>query len=373
GGLETWCTFAFKLRDFAQLSQALEARADSTSGSDAADLLVEASELARAAGNDVRSTTLLRKARGVDPGSSTARNALLALSTIPSRERIELLQEEARHTAPERAAALQAERAMLLEEEGRVDEAVYACTQALTLAGLDLAVLRRLVRLQLRRGDHAAALAALVHGAETVPEGHPRAEAYGRAAEAAEWRVGDPLRAIDLYKAATQQHPQAAFAWAQLARLLAWTERPVEAAEACERLAAVAQPLSERNEARRWAASLYAHRAAEPEKAASLLRALLAEAPGDLEAAAELLAFRCSFADGDTRAALALEQAQIFVEQGRMQEAAAAYRHALASDPASLVALKGERHIAGFLGDEAEVARLLAREGSVASNAGAMV
>src|SRR5207249_3906647 len=82
----------------AQLSQALEARADSTSGSDAADLLVEASELARAAGNDVRSTTLLRKARGVDPGSSTARNALLALSTIPSRERIELLQEEARHT-----------------------------------------------------------------------------------------------------------------------------------------------------------------------------------------------------------------------------------------------------------------------------------
>ena len=462
-GLETWCTFAFKLRDFAQLSQALEARADSTSGSDAADLLVEASELARAAGNDVRSTTLLRKARGVDPGSSTARNALLALSTIPSRERIELLQEEARHTAPERAAALQAERAMLLEEEGRVDEAVYACTQALTLAGLDLAVLRRLVRLQLRRGDHAAALAALVHVAETVPEGHPRAEAYGRAAEAAEWRVGDPLRAIDLYKAATQQHPQAAFAWSQLARLLAWTEKPAEAALACEHLAAVAQPLSERNEARRWAASLYAHRAGQPEKAVSLLRALLADAPGDLEAAAELLgliaheataaarkervelrgrlasrcqdprvaallraesgedrlaagerdqgiaeyrralalnpqdrvaldvvedvlrgsgqksvladhlAFRCSFADGDTRAALALEQAQIFVEQRRMKEAAAAYRQALASDPASLVALKGARHIAGLLGDEAEVARLLAKEGSVASNAGAMV
>src|SRR5439155_1690960 len=137
-GLETWCTFAFKLRDFAQLSQALEARADSTSGSDAADLLVEASELARAAGNDVRSTTLLRKARGVDPGSSTARNALLALSTIPSRERIDLLQEEARHTGPSRAAALQAERAMLLEEEGRVDQAVYACTHALTLAGLEL-------------------------------------------------------------------------------------------------------------------------------------------------------------------------------------------------------------------------------------------
>src|SRR5205823_256437 len=179
-GLETWCTFAFKLRDFAQISQALEARADSTSGSDAADLLVEASELARAAGDDVRSTTLLRKARGVDPGSSTARNALLALSTIPTRERIDLLQEEARHTGP---------------------------------------------------------------------EGRARAEAYGRAAEAAEWRVGDPLRAIDLYKAAAQQHPQSAFAWSHLARLLAWTEKPADAAEACERIAAVAQPLSERNEA----------------------------------------------------------------------------------------------------------------------------
>ena len=85
-------------------------------------------------------------------------------------------------------------------------------------------------------------------------------------------RADDPLRAIDLYKAATQQHPQAAFAWSQLARLLAWTEKPAEAALACEHLAAVAQPLSERNEARRWAASLYAHRAGQPEKAASLLR-----------------------------------------------------------------------------------------------------
>ena len=40
------------------VAQALEARADSTSGSDAADLLLEASELARAAGNDARSITL---------------------------------------------------------------------------------------------------------------------------------------------------------------------------------------------------------------------------------------------------------------------------------------------------------------------------
>src|SRR5947208_5217594 len=156
--LETWCTFAFKTGDFLQLSQALEARADSTSGSDAADLLIEASELARAAGNDVRSTTLLRKARGVDRASGTARHALLALPGLPARERADLLLEEARETTAPRAAALQAERGLVLEELGRVDEAVQACAQALALGGLDLAVLRRLFRLQLKRTDHAAAL-----------------------------------------------------------------------------------------------------------------------------------------------------------------------------------------------------------------------
>src|SRR5439155_1261017 len=119
--LETWSTLAFRTNDFAQLSQALEARADSTSGSDAADL---------------------------------------------------------------------------------------------PLAGVDLALLRRLARLQLRRGELTAALAALVQIAEAVPEGNARAEACGRAAEVAEWRVGDPRRAIELYRAALSQNPNAAFAWA---------------------------------------------------------------------------------------------------------------------------------------------------------------
>jgi len=461
--LETWSTLAFRAKDFAQLSQALEARADSTSGSDAADLLLEASELSRAAGNDVRSTTLLRKARGVDPASAPARNALLALPVLPVRERIELLQEEARQTVPGRAAALQAERAALLEDEGRPEEAVQACAQALALGGMDLAVIRRLTRLQLRRGGAASALAALVQIAEAVPEGNARAEAYGRAAEVAEWRQGDPRHAIELYRSTVRQNPNAAFAWAQLGRLLSWTEQPAEAAEAYERLAGAAQSMSERNEARRWAASLYAHRAGQPAKAAALLRELLAEAPGDLEAAAELLgllaqdsgaaarkerselrgrlasrcqdprvaallrsesaedrlaagerdqaiaeyrrvlalnpqdrvaldrvedglragpekaqlaehlAFRFTFASRDVRAALALEQAEIFTGEGRIAEAAAAYQQALASDPESLLALKGARHLAEVKGARQEVAQLLAREASVASNVGAMV
>ncbi|MCA1826519.1 MAG: tetratricopeptide repeat protein [Myxococcales bacterium] len=459
--LETWALLAFKAGDFARLSQALEARADSTHGADAADLLLEASELSRAVGDDARSTTMLRKARGVDPQSAAARNAMLALPTLPAAERCDLLLEEARQTTPERAAALHAERAAVLEIEGRIDEAVQACAQALALAGVDLAVLRRLSRLQLRRGDHGAALAVLVQIAEAVPEGHPRAEAYGRAAELAEWRVGEPRRAIELYRLAAQAHPPAAFAWAQLARLLTWTGRHAEAAEAYEKLAGVAQSMSDRIEARRWAASLYAHRASEAARAAELLRALIAESPGDLEAMSELLAliandttaevrreraelrgrlasrcqdprvaallrsesaedrlaagerdqgiaefrralalnpqdrvaldlveealrssgqksllaehltFRSAFADPETRAALALQQAEIYTEQGRLDDAGAAYNLALSSDPDSLLAVKGARHIAELNGDKQEVVRLLAREASLAPDPGA--
>jgi len=460
-GLETWCTYAFRAGDFAQLSQALEARADSTSGSDAADLLLEASELSRAAGDDVRSTTLLRKARGVDPSSAAARAALLSVPILAPAERADLLQEEARVTFLERAAALQAERALVLAEEDRVDEAVQACAQALALTGVDLAVLRQLGDLQLRRGDHGAALAVLLQIAESVPEGRARAEAYARAAEVAEWRMGDPLRAADLYRAAAAQHPQSSFAWAHLARLLSWTDRASEAAEAFERLADAAQPLSERIEALRQAASLHAHRGGQPAKAIALLRTLLAEAPSDVEAAAQLLeligeepaaakeradlrtrlatrcqdprvaavlrlesaedrmiagerdqaiadyrralalnprdrvaldrvedalrgsrekslladhlAFRCAFAEGDTRAALSLEQAEILAGQGRIDEAGAAYQQALASDPDSLIALKGARQIAELKGDKEEVARLLAREASLAKNFETMI
>ena len=465
--LELWATLAFKAGDLAQLSQALEARADSTQGPDSAELLMEAGELARAASDDARGAALLRKARGVDPSSAAARNALLALPGLPDADRVDLLTEEARTAPQERAAALHAERAAVLEIAGRIDEAVQASAQALALGGVDLAVLRRLARLQLRRGDNAAALAVLVQIAEAVPEGQPRAEAYGRAAELAEWRVGDPLRAVELYRAATRAHPEAAFAWAQLARLLTWTGDATDAAEAHEHLAEAAQSMTERNEARRWAASLHAYRAHDAGKAATLLRALLNEAPGDLEAVAELLsfigqdkeddvrkervelraqlasrcqdprvaallrsesgddrlaagdrdqgvaeyrralalnpqdrvaldlveealrgagqkdllaehlAFRCAFADGETRAALSLQQAEIFTEQGRIADAGNAYEQALNSDPESLLAVKGSRHIAELQGNKPEVMRLLAKEASLARDpglaAGAMV
>src|SRR5204862_5947870 len=89
--LETWALLAFKAGELGRLSQALEARADSTHGADAADLLLEASELSRAVGDDARSTALLRKARGVETFSSAARDALIALMGMPTAEHVDLL------------------------------------------------------------------------------------------------------------------------------------------------------------------------------------------------------------------------------------------------------------------------------------------
>jgi tetratricopeptide (TPR) repeat protein len=94
---------------------------------------------------------------------------------------------------------------------------------------------------------------------------------------------------------------------------------------------------------------------------------------GERSLLADHLAFRCAFAEGETRAALALEQAEILAGQGRIEEASAACRQALASDPDSLLALKGARRIAELKGDKDEVARLLAKESSLARNLEAML
>jgi tetratricopeptide (TPR) repeat protein len=289
-GLELWAALAFRANDAVQLAQALEARSDSTPTPDSAELLLEASELYRAAGDEARASALLRKARGLDPSSAAARLGLLALPSLGASDRAELLAEEARSVPPERAAALHAERAAVLEADGRSDDAVQACAQALALGGVDLAVLRRLARLQMRRGDHAAALAVLVQIAEAVPEGAARADALLRAAEVAEWRVQDAGRAAVLYTAATAAQPDLAFAWAQLARVSAATGAWNDAAAALVRLAELTRATDERNQARRRAAALYSHRVRAPEKAVPLLRTILAETPSDAEAAADLLA-----------------------------------------------------------------------------------
>src|SRR5229473_4577816 len=337
----------------------LLARAAAPLGADAADLLVEAAELSRATADEARALDLLRRARAADPASEQARRGLLALPRLPEGERIDLLGEEARTADLARAAALHAERAALFEAQGLFDEAVQASAQALALGGADLAVLRRLARLQIHRGDHAAALAVLTQIAEAVPEGAARAEALARAAEFAEWRAGDAQRAAELYAAAAGAHPGAAYAVVQLARLHAWMGRFAEAAQAYEQLAERSPLSTERVEALRWAAALHAHRCAQPAKAAELYRQILAQSSGDLEAMAALLqligddpagearieradlrgrlASRCQ--DPRCAALLRVEAAHDRLQAGERDQAIAEYRRALALNPQDRIAL----------------------------------
>ncbi|MFL5312369.1 MAG: tetratricopeptide repeat protein [Myxococcales bacterium] len=357
--LESWTALALRSMDLTSLSAALEARAESTQGADAADLLVEAAELSRATGDEARALELFRRARAAESASEPARRGLLALPLLPDGERIELLAEEARTAEPARAAALHAERAALLEGQGRFDEAVEVSAQALALGGADLAVLRRLARLQIRRGDHPAALAVLAQIAEAVPEGSARGDALARAAEFAEWKAGDAQVAVQLYAAAADAHPGGAYALVQLARLQAWMGRFAEAAQAYEQLAQRSQLSSERVEALRWAAALQAHRCGQPAKAAELYRQLLAESAGDLEAIAALLqligddpgresriqradlrgrlASRCQ--DPRCAALLRVEAARDRMEAGDGDQAVAEYRRALALNPQDRIAL----------------------------------
>ena len=357
--LEAWTSLALRSMDLASLSAALEARSESAQGADAADLLVEAAELSRATGDEARALDLFRRGSSAEAASEAARRGLLALPGLPDGERVELLAEEARAAEPARAAGLHAERAALLEGQGRFDEAVEAAAHALALGGADLSVLRRLARLQIRRGDHPAALAVLAQIAEAVPEGSARADALSRAAEFAEWRAGDAQVAVQLYAAAADAHPGAAYALVQLARLHAWMGRFAEAAEAYEQLAQRSPLSTERVEALRWAAALQAHRCAQPVKAAELYRRILAESSGDLEATAALLqligddpgrearilradlrgrlASRCQ--DPRCAALLRVEAARDRMEAGDGDQAVAEYRRALALNPQDRIAL----------------------------------
>jgi len=357
--LEAWTSLALRSMDLASLSAALEARSESAQGADAADLLVEAAELSRATGDEARALDLFRRASSAEAASEAARRGLLALPGLPDGERVELLAEEARAAEPARAAGLHAERAALLEGQGRFDEAVEAAAHALALGGADLSVLRRLARLQIRRGDHPAALAVLAQIAEAVPEGSARADALSRAAEFAEWKAGDAQVAVQLYAAAADAHPGAAYALVQLARLHAWMGRFAEAAEAYEQLAQRSPLSTERVEALRWAAALQAHRCAQPVKAAELYRRILAESSGDLEATAALLqligddpgrearilradlrgrlASRCQ--DPRCAALLRVEAARDRMEAGDGDQAVAEYRRALALNPQDRIAL----------------------------------
>ena len=444
--LESWTLLSLRCHDQSGLARSLEARAEAAVTAEAAELFVEAAELARAA----------------DPTSALPRRALLHLPGLPVAERLELLADEARSAEPSRASGLHAERAALLEAEGLADEAVAACALALTVGGADLAVLRRLARLQLRRGDLEAAVEVLQQLAQGVggDDGGPaRADALCRAGEIAEWRLHDLPRAEALYTAAAHAFPGSVHAQSARVRLRSWLGHWQDAADAAQELASVSSK-GQRREALRLAATLRAFRTEEPARGVALFRQLLEGEPGDLDAMALLLsltrndfsaegrreraelrgkvasrcqdprlaallraesaedrlaagerdqgvaeyrralalnphdrvaldlvedalrasgqrqlladhlAFRCAYEDGTTRAALALQQAELFAEDGQLERAAGAYRQALSSDPSSLHAVRGARRIAEAMGDKAEVMRLLTKEAGLSQDPG---
>lgn len=452
---ETLTLLALRAGDGNALGRVLEMRAAGADPVEAAELLIEAAELARVTGDDTRALSLLQRARASDPNSRAARRAILHMPALSLAERIEAISAEAAAEEPARATGMQAERAALLEAAGRHAEAVQACGLALSSGGVDLAVLRRLARMQLKLGDLPAALAVLEQIAQEAPEGAERAAAFGRAAEVAEWRLGDPARAEELYRKALESEPKAAFALAARARLLHWSGKAKEAAAAYEALAAASSLRGQKLQALRVASSLRAYRTRESDRAAELLRQILAEEPGDLDSMATLLSigdtgsssdarreraelrgklasrcqdprlaallradsaedrfaagerdqgvaelrralalnpqdrvaldlvedslrasqnrgllidhlsFRCACEEGATRAALAMEQAELLIEEKRLENAAAAYRLALQSDPGSLLAVRGARELARVMGDKPELMRLLTKEAAL--------
>jgi tetratricopeptide (TPR) repeat protein len=355
--LDAWIALALRCGDLASMSVALEMRAASAQRVEAAEYLVEAAELAGAAGDQARAVDLFRRARAADPASEAARRGLLGLPDLPDGERVDLLAQEAQAAPGPQGAALSAERAALLEAAGRLDDAAQACSEAVAQGGADLGVLRRLARVQLRRGDFGAAVDALAQVAAVTTDAGARAETLSRAAEIAEWRANDVNRALELYAAAADVHPGATGGLAQLARLHLWMGHLAQAAQAYEQLAERSTIPAERAEALRWAASLQSRR--NPAAAAELWRRVLAQSPADLDAmtallraladqqppppgteAADLrsrLAARCT--DPRFAALLRIEAAQERMAAGQRDEAVAEYRRALAVNPADRVAL----------------------------------
>ena len=356
--LDGWIALSLRCGDLASMSVALEMRAASAQRVEAAEYLVEAAELASAAGDHARAVDLFRRARSADAASEAARRGLLGLPDLPDGERVDLLAEEAQASPGPHGAALSAERAALLEASGRLDEAAHACSEAVAQGGADLGVLRRLARIQLRRGDFGATVDAIAQVAAVTADGAARAEMLSRAAEIAEWRANDVNRALELYAAAADVHPGATGGLAQLARLHLWMGHLAQAAQAYEQLAERSTIPAERAEALRWAASLQSRR--NPAAAAELWRRVLAQSPADLAAmtallraladqqppsgteAADLrsrLAARCT--DPRFAALLRIEAARERMAAGQRDEAVAEYRRALAVNPADRIALDG--------------------------------
>jgi tetratricopeptide (TPR) repeat protein len=353
-----WTLMALRARDESMLRFALELRAEAASGGEGAELWLEVAESLAAEGDDVAALGRLVKARVLAPESPSVRAAFESAPGLRLDERLDLLAQEAASAPKDRAGALCAERAAMLAGADRLDEASAALRAALAVGGPDALRLRWLARIELARKEFAGAIETLLRLATCLPEGPRRAEIYWRAAELAEWELGDAPRALQLLGLVLQSSPTDLLALAARARLLAWEGKWPEAALAAEECAAGSKG-EQRAEALRWAASLRAFRTREPELAAAHLRTLMAEEPGDLDAPASLLdilqregsyegrrervelrarlASRCQ--DPRFAAFLRAQSAEDRLALGDTDQGIAEYRRSLALNPHDRVAL----------------------------------
>ncbi|MBS2021870.1 MAG: hypothetical protein JST92_05630, partial [Deltaproteobacteria bacterium] len=242
-------------------------------------------------------------------------------------------------------------------------------------------------RLLVWHGRHRDAADAAEALARLTSTGQKR-EALRLAASLRAYRTKEPARAIALFRSLLEEEPGDLESMASILSIDSGDVSP----EARRERAELRGKLASRCQDPRLAALLRAESAddrlaaGERDQGVAEYRRALALNPHDRVALdlveeslrasrqsqllAEHLAFRCAYEDGATRSALALQQAELFAEDNQLEKAAGAYRQALASDPGSLLAVRGARGIAEKMGDRPEVMRLLTREAGLLHDPG---
>ncbi len=248
--------------------------------------------------------------RGVAPGHLPAVRALGRLHARAARweELAAMYRAEADAAAdPAAAADLLHRIGELLERRmGRVDDAVVAYRETLTLAPAHLPALHALARIYRARGDDEHLVDVLrAQGAARVATVE-RAAPLAEAARIAEQRLGDPERAIEHYEEVLRIEPRFAPALRALDRLYAQTGR-FDALAALRRSAPDSSP-EERAERLLRLARLEADRTGDRGAALRALDELVAVVPG--HPAALLLEVRLATdPDRRARARIALAEA----------------------------------------------------------------
>jgi tetratricopeptide (TPR) repeat protein len=275
-----------------------------------------------------------------------------------------------------------------VEEErlGRTAEAIGCCRSVLSLEPGHRGALSSLGRLCARAGDWSGLLEAFVGEALSARDPRERAQKTFKAAEVLEERLGDPARAIGLYREALASDPGLVAARAALERLHEREGRWPELLALLDAdLAELAAAPAEAARVRRLMllqrrAELLEEQVADPARARAAWEEVLAAAPSHLPALralgrlhaqageweAQLALFRAE-ADGrrdpGAAAELVARVADLLDRRlGRKDEAVAAWREVLTLAPAHLPAMAALARLARERGDHQALAEVLRAE-----------